>query len=96
MSNDTMKRIYKILILLGFILFISGIFYIYSNIPHHRTIVINNDLLFGVAYSFFYLEPVIGIILLIGLRKRREKYFGLLFLLVWIFAVWLDIYRYTH
>jgi len=91
-----MKRIYKILILLGFILSISGIFYIYSNVPYHRGIVIKDALINEVVYSFWYLEPAIGIILLIGLRKRKEKYFGLLFLLIWIIAVWLDIYRYTH
>ena len=88
-----MKRIYKILILLGFILSIFGF---YANIPYHRTIVIKNALLFWVDSSFWFLEPIIGIILLIGLRKRKEKYFGLLFLLIWIIALWLDIYRYTH
>jgi disulfide bond formation protein DsbB len=62
--------------------------------PYHRGIHIENVLIDQVLGSFWYLEPIIGIILLIGLRKRKEKYLGLLFLLIWIFALGLDIYQY--
>jgi hypothetical protein len=91
-----MKRIFKILIVIGFILSLAGFFYIYSNVPYHRGLYIKDAMVNQIVYSFWYLEAIIGIILLIGLRKRREKYFGLFYLLIWIIAIWLDLYRYSQ
>ncbi len=91
-----MKRKYKILISIGFFLLLPGFFSIYVNIPYHRVIYIDNFLLNLVLFFFWYIEPVIGIVLLIALRKRKEKYIGLLFLLIWIFAAGLEAYWYQH
>jgi hypothetical protein len=90
-----MKQIFKVLIFLGFIFSLVGFAIIYSCLPHHRLLVTNNYFVYELGYSFWYLEPTIGVILMIGLRKRKEKYFGLFFLLVWIFAIFSFFYRYT-
>jgi hypothetical protein len=89
---------YKFLIYLGSILSLVGFIIISDNLKH-TPFHFNEPHNFGIqiiGFSFWYIEPIIGLILVFVPKKRKIKYFGVFFLIVWICAVIHFIYKYTY
>jgi hypothetical protein len=91
-----MNHFFKILIFSGFILSFFGVIMIYSFLRHHHSMIPENFVTESFAFCFWYLEPIIGLILIFGSKKRKIKYFGLFFFILWACAVigWVKYYTY--
>lgn len=82
-----MKHVLDSLVFLGFVLLIGGFAIIYKSLPHHPINIEDNIAIQILAFLFWYFEPIIGLILIFISKKRKMKYFGVLFLILWVCAV---------
>ncbi len=88
-----MNNLYKIFIFGCFIFSIVGIIIIiglvgHEDLPFHYGIIINI-----IGFLFWYLQPILGLILIFAPKKRGIKYLGAFFFVLWLIAFLSYIFR---
>ena len=81
-----MNQVIRALIILEIISLIGGVLIFYQWLPHKPFEISNNIIIEVLALSFWYIEPIISIILIFGTNRRKIKYIGAFFLTTSIYG----------
>jgi len=88
-----MNYLLKLFILACSIFSLVGILIIINNVRHDPIQLPYNLALEVTGFLFWYLQPILGLILIFISKKRKIKYWGIFFFALWFFAFLTYIFR---
>jgi hypothetical protein len=82
-----MQTVFKLFVVLGSILSLFGMYLIFLFYRDGESYVYNNGLNVSLWMLFWYILPIISLVLIFGEKKWKIKYLGLLYMAIWTFTL---------